>query len=92
MESRTEPLKGSLASECEQTCTHALKKRRLVEFVAGCVCARPRASLHLQVHALTGRGSPTDERWTRMCVHGSVCHSGIKFMNAVRRSQTEELC
>lgn len=26
-----------------------------------------------------------------MCVHGSVCHSGIKFMNAVRRSQTEEL-
>lgn len=25
------------------------------------------------------------------CVRGSVCHSGIKFMNGVRRSQTEEL-
>lgn len=34
-----------------------------------------------------------DKMWTRACVRlfCSVCHSGIKFMRAMRRAQTQKL-
>lgn len=44
-----------------------------------------RRSVPLRIKPPTSRDDsvPTDKMWTCTCVFGSVCHSGIKFMNAM---------
>lgn len=67
-----------------------------------CVYIRPRgeaerssAPLHITHEPTSGRqvSVPIDKMWICTCVQivCTVCHSGIKFMRAMRRAQTEKL-